>query len=277
MLAVRPPAVAGAFYSSQTTALSCDVTSLLARAQQQARASDRLLPTPKALIVPHAGYIYSGSTAARAYARLTAGRHSIHRVVLLGPVHRVQVRGLALPGVDAFETPLGPVMLDQAAMAQIATLPQVTVSQAAHAQEHALEVQLPFLQSVLDDFTLVPLAVGEATPTEVADVLAHLWGGPETLVVVSSDLSHYLPYRAAQERDANTVQTILDMGSSLTHQQACGSVCINGLMLVARQHHLQPALLGMCNSGDTAGDKTRVVGYAALALTEGGHDGHGSH
>lgn len=269
MLAVRPPAVAGAFYPGQPAALSCDVTTLLARAQQQARPGDRRLPTPKALIVPHAGYVYSGAMAARAYVRLAAGRHTIHRVVLLGPVHRVPVRGLALPGVDVFETPLGPVPLDQAAMAQIAALPQVVVSRAAHAQEHALEVQLPFLQSVLDDFTLVPLAVGDATPSEVAEVLEQLWGGPETLIVVSSDLSHYLPYRAAQISDAATVQTMLDLGSALTHQQACGGICINGLMLAARQHHLQPTLLGVCNSGDTAGDKTRVVGYAALALMQG--------
>ncbi len=277
MLAVRPPAVAGAFYPGQPSALSCDVMTLLARAQQAARASDLLLPTPKALIVPHAGYIYSGAMAARAYARLAAGRHSIHRVVLMGPVHRVPVRGLALPGVDVFETPLGSVTLDQMAMAQIAVLPQVTLSRRAHAQEHSLEVQLPFLQSVLDDFTLVPLAVGDATPAEVAQVLDQLWGGPETLIVVSSDLSHYLPYRAAQVSDEAAVQTILDLGSPLTHQQACGGICINGLVLAARQHHLQPALLGLCNSGDTAGDKTRVVGYAALAFTENLHDAQPPH
>ena len=277
MLAVRPPAVAGAFYPGQPSALTCDVTSLLARAQQQTRASDRMLPAPKALIVPHAGYVYSGAMAARAYARLAAGRRSIRRVVLLGPVHRVPVRGLALPDVDVFDTPMGPVRLDRAAMAHIAPLPQIVVSQAAHAREHSLEVQLPFLQAMLDDFTLVPLAVGDATPAEVAQVLEYLWGGPETLIVVSSDLSHYLPYRHAQISDAVAVQTILDMGSSLTHQQACGSICINGLMLAARQHHLHPALLGVCNSGDTAGDKSRVVGYAALAFTEDGHDANEPH
>jgi AmmeMemoRadiSam system protein B len=278
MVAVRPPAIAGAFYPEQPSALSANVMALLARAPSPVRASDRSQQlTPKALIVPHAGYIYSGAMAARAYARLAAGRQRIHRVVLLGPVHRVPVRGLALPGVDVFQTPLGPVALDQAAMTRLAALPQVVVSPAAHAQEHALEVQLPFLQSVLDDFTLVPLAVGDATPTEVAEVLEALWGGPETLIVVSSDLSHYLPYRTAQLCDAVTVQTMLDLDSALTHQQACGSTCINGLMLAARQHHLQAALLGLCNSGDTAGDKTRVVGYAALALTEGEHHGPPQH
>ncbi len=277
MLAVRPPAVADAFYPGQPSALSCDVMTLLARAQQQARPGEPRLPTPKALIVPHAGYVYSGAIAARAYARLAAGRQTIHRVVLLGPAHRVAVRGLALPGVDVFATPLGAVEIDRQAVARIVALPQVRVSRLAHAQEHSLEVQLPFLQSVLDDFTLVPLAVGDATPLEVAQVLELLWGGPETLIVVSSDLSHYLPYRAAQASDAATVQTMLDLGSSLTHQQACGGICINGLMLAARQHHLQAALLGLCNSGDTAGDKTRVVGYAALALTENGHDEQPQH
>ncbi len=277
MLAVRPPAVAGAFYPGQRSALSCDVTSLLARAQQQARPGEPMLPTPKALIVPHAGYVYSGAIAARAYARLAAGRPTIHRVVLLGPAHRVAVRGLALPGVDVFETPLGAVEIDRQAVARIVALPQVRVNRLAHAQEHSLEVQLPFLQSVLDDFTLVPLAVGDATPLEVAQVLELLWGGPETLIVVSSDLSHYLPYRAAQASDVATVQTMLDLGSTLTHQQACGGICINGLMLAARRHHLQATLLGLCNSGDTAGDKTRVVGYAALALTVDTHDEQPQH
>ena len=277
MVDVRPPAVAGAFYPKQASALSFDVMAMLTQARQQVQASEQQLPTPKALIVPHAGYLYSGAMAARAYARLAAGHPHIHRVVLLGPVHQVPVRGLALPGVDVFQTPLGPVALDQAAMARVATLPQVVVSQAAHAQEHALEVQLPFLQSVLDDFQLVPLAVGDATPAEVAEVLALLWGGPETLIVVSSDLSHYLPYRAAQLCDAATVQTMLDLGSTLTHAQACGGVCINGLMLAARQHHLQPTLLGLCNSGDTVGDKTRVVGYAALALTDDQHHAPAPH
>lgn len=268
---VRQPAVAGAFYPGQGSTLAHDVMTLLTRARPAADASARL---PKALIVPHAGYIYSGATAALAYARLSAGRKAIRRVVLLGPVHRVPVRGLALPGVDAFATPLGQIEIDQAAVAAITPLRQVVVSPAAHALEHSLEVQLPFLQSVLDDFKLLPLAVGDATPDEVAQVLETLWGGAETLIVISSDLSHFLPYRTAQAMDRETVQNILSLSSSLTHEQACGGTPVNGLLLAARRHHLQPQLLQLCNSGDTAGDKGRVVGYASLTFMEGGLDVH---
>jgi AmmeMemoRadiSam system protein B len=223
---------------------------------------------PKAIVVPHAGYMYSGSTAALAYAHLAASRSVIRRVVLLGPAHRVAVRGLALPGVDVFATPLGEIALDQQAIKAISHLPQVVVSAAAHAQEHSLEVQLPFLQAVLDDFKLVPLVVGDATPAEVAQVLETLWGGPETLLVISSDLSHYLPYRVAQAIDQGTVQHILNLNGSLTHNQACGATPVNGLLLAASKHHLQAQFLGLCNSGDTAGDKDLVVGYASIAFME---------
>ncbi len=265
MLNVRPPAVAGTFYQAHRQALLQDVAALLQAAQPD---TAKVPAAPKAIIVPHAGYVYSGSTAALAYARLAAARSTIRCVVLLGPVHRVAVRGLALPGVDCFATPLGEVKVDQAAIAAIAHLPQVVVSAAAHAREHSLEVQLPFLQAALDDFTLVPLAVGDATPTEVAQVLELLWGGPETLIVISSDLSHYLPYRRAQTVDQDTVQSILHLDTTLTHEQACGGTPVNGLLLAAKRHGLQPHLLGLCNSGDTAGDKTRVVGYAAFAFMQ---------
>jgi AmmeMemoRadiSam system protein B len=174
MHTIRHPAVAGSFYPGQASVLLNDVMTLLAAARPPASAG-----LPKALIVPHAGYIYSGATAAQAYASLAVGRHTIRRVVLLGPVHRVPIRGLALPGVDFFATPLGEVEIDQAAVADIMPLHQVVVSRAAHAQEHALEVQLPFLQVMLDDFKLLPLAVGDATPAEVAQVLERLWGGPK--------------------------------------------------------------------------------------------------
>lgn len=267
---VRPAAVAGAFYPGQSQLLASDVKALLASAKQGPGTA----PVPKAIIVPHAGYIYSGSTAALAYARLAAGRKTIRRVVLLGPVHRVAVRGLALPGAAAFATPLGEVAIDQSAIAALANLRQVVVSPAAHAQEHSLEVQLPFLQSVLDEFTLLPLAVGDATPAEVAEVLDALWGGPETLIVISSDLSHFLPYRAAQSVDQDTAQSILDMAGPLTHEQACGGTPVNGLILAAKRHHLRPQLLGLCNSGDTAGDKSRVVGYASFAFMEEPHAVH---
>ncbi|MEI8168024.1 MAG: AmmeMemoRadiSam system protein B [Rhodoferax sp.] len=268
---VRQPAVAGAFYPGQASVLSNDVRLLLAEAKPDAGPAAQ---APKALIVPHAGYIYSGSTAALAYASLAGGRKSIRRVVLLGPVHRVAVQGLALPDVDSFATPLGLVEIDQDAIAAVASLPQVVVNRAAHAPEHSLEVQLPFLQLALDDFKLVPLAVGDATPAEVAQVLSALWGGPETLIVISSDLSHFLPYQDAQSVDQETLQSILHLSSTLSHHQACGSTPINGLLLAARQHGLQAHLLGACNSGDTAGDRARVVGYAAIAFMPGDPDAH---
>lgn len=263
MKSVRYPAVAGAFYSGNGQVLANDIETFLNAAVP---ASDQIFP--KAIIVPHAGYIYSGQTAAIAYARLVSGRKTIKRVILLGPVHRVPVRGLALPGADAFATPLGEIELDHAAIASIVHLNQVVVSPAAHAREHSLEVQLPFLQSVLDDFKLVPLAVGDATPAEIAEVLDILWGGPETLIVISSDLSHFLPYKEAQTVDRKTVQNILDMKDTLTHHQACGGTPVNGLVLAAKRHHLKPRLLDLCNSGDTAGDKNRVVGYASFMFTE---------
>jgi len=271
MSLVRQAAVAGSFYPKQRQNLAQSVTQLLAQA---GLPQGRGAATPKALIVPHAGYIYSGATAALAYACVAKHHRRFRRVVLLGPVHRVPVRGLALPGVTAFATPLGDVPVDQDAVALLAHLPQVVTSTAAHAQEHSLEVQLPFLQSVLDDFTLVPLAVGDATPTEVAQVLEAVWGGPETLIVVSSDLSHFLPYAAARDIDTRTVDQILSLTGALTHTQACGGTPINGLLLAAQRHHLTPELLGLCNSGDTAGDRTRVVGYAAVAFAEKNHDTH---
>lgn len=272
MFQVRPPAVAGAFYPGRSQTLSHDVLAMLAAAKPDAAGSPAT--PPKALIVPHAGYIYSGTTAAQAYAQLATVRQSIRRVVLLGPVHRVPVRGLALPGADYFASPLGQIEIDQDAVAAIRSLRQVVISPAAHAQEHSLEVQLPFLQLALDNFKLLPLAVGDATPAEVAQVLDVLWGGDETLVVISSDLSHFLPYATAQTVDSETVQDIMQLEPTLNHQQACGATPVNGLLLAARRHHLQPHLLGLCNSGDTAGDKGRVVGYAALAFTPGERHAH---
>lgn len=269
MYQTRPPAIAGSFYPAQKSILQSDVATLLAEA-----GAHTDIATPKAMIVPHAGYIYSGPTAAVAYASLAASAHKIKRVVLLGPVHRVPVRGLALPGVQAFATPIGEVSLDMDAIASIANMPQVVTSPQAHALEHSLEVQLPFLQAVLPDFKLVPLAVGDATPAEVAVVLEKLWGGEETLIVISSDLSHFLPYYVAQSVDQETVQAILDLRGPVTHDQACGGTPINGLMLAAARHQLRPQLLDYRNSGDTAGDKNRVVGYAAFAFMEDGKHEH---
>ncbi len=273
MFQIRQPAVAGAFYPAQKQILANDVNVLLAAHQADNNDdSSNINISPKAIIVPHAGYIYSGSIAAAAYARLAAAHDTIKRVILLGPVHHIPVRGLALPGVDIFTTPLGDIAIDHAAAGTIENLPQVVVSPEAHAPEHSLEVQLPFLQTVLDNFTLIPLAVGDATPAEVAEVLDVLWGHTETLIVISSDLSHFLPYQTAQLVDSQAVKNILNLQHTLNHEQACGSTAINGLLLAAKHHHLQPHLLDLRNSGDTAGDKNRVVGYASFAFTEDRND-----
>lgn len=263
--AVRPAAVAGLFYPGTPSVLAAVVRAYLADAGSATEASP---PLPKALIVPHAGYVYSGPVAAFAYRRIAAARASVRRVVLLGPVHRVPIRGLALPAAHTFATPLGTVAVDAEAAARALDLPQVQVSEAAHALEHSLEVQLPFLQTVLDQFTVVPIAVGDATAAEVAQLIDRLWGGAETLIVVSSDLSHYHPYAAATQIDRGTAGAILALDASLDHEQACGATPINGFALCARRHHLDPELLDLRNSGDTAGDKSRVVGYAAFAFAD---------
>lgn len=267
MSLARSPAVAGTFYPASPAALAAMVDQLLHEADPPPT------PRPKALIVPHAGYIYSGRTAARAYAALAPWRQAIRRVVLLGPTHRVAVRGLALPASEIFTTPLGSVRLDLDVMAELVELPQIVVSDAAHAWEHSLEVHLPFLQRALDDFALVPLAVGQATPEAVAEVIERLWGGDETLIVVSSDLSHYLPYARAQQVDRDTCGHILKLAADLRPEQACGAFPANGLLLAARRHALAPQLIQLCNSGDTAGDKDRVVGYAAFCF----HAGEAAH
>jgi AmmeMemoRadiSam system protein B/AmmeMemoRadiSam system protein A len=259
MTSTRPPAVSGLFYPADAATLSRDVRAFLAAAHAS-------VPPPKALIVPHAGYVYSGPIAASGYATLKEIAPGIRRVVLLGPTHRVAVRGLALPGATAFSTPLGTVQVDQEAAQIIAHLPFVTLSPAAHAQEHALEVQLPFLQTLLPDFKVLPLAVGMASAEEVAQVLELLWGGDETLIVISSDLSHYLPYDTARRVDSATAEAILGMAENISHEQACGATPINGLLLAARRHHLAPRLLDLRNSGDTAGPRDGVVGYAAFAF-----------
>ena len=262
MSAIRPPAVAGLFYPANAIELANDIRTFLSLAQP-------FDLTPKALIVPHAGYIYSGAIAATAYASLHRIAKQIRRVVLLGPTHRVAVRGLALPDTGAFETPLGRIKLDKDAVRAIAHLPQIVVSAEVHAQEHSLEVQLPFLQSVLTNFTLLPLAVGMASADEVAEVLESLWGDEETLIVISSDLSHYLPYTTAQRVDRETVQAILNLQQPIPHDRACGGTPVSGMILAAQRHQLTPHLLDLRNSGDTAGDRERVVGYAALAFTGG--------
>jgi AmmeMemoRadiSam system protein B len=250
------------FYPADRRELAAVVSHFIQRAQPPVAG------TPKVLVVPHAGYLYSGQAAAEAYALLQPMQQRIRRVVLLGPCHRVPVRGIALPTVDAFATPLGSVPLDRAALESLRSLPFVADSDLAHRDEHSLEVHLPFLQSVLGDFTLVPLVVGDATPQQVAQVLERLWGGDETLVVISSDLSHFLPYEVAREQDSETAGKIVHLQADLMGTEACGCHPLNGLLYLARQKHLRCALLALCNSGDTAGDKRRVVGYGSFALME---------
>jgi AmmeMemoRadiSam system protein B/AmmeMemoRadiSam system protein A len=262
----RPPAVAGMFYPGDAATLRDELATCLSAAVVPAPTSAPGLL--KALIVPHAGYVYSGGTAGKGYALLAPIAERIRRVVLLGPCHRVAVNGLAAPTVQAFATPLGSIPLDRAALDSLRDLPQVIASDAAHAQEHSLEVQLPFLQTVLHDFMLVPLAVGHTGAREVAQVIARLWGGPETLILISSDLSHFHTHAEAQRIDGDTAESILALRQLTSFEQACGALPINGLLAVAAARGLKIERVAQCNSGDTAGDKSRVVGYASFALYE---------
>src|SRR5437016_2323076 len=268
MASVRNAAVAGMFYPGDARALATELDELLGGVEQ----AGARLGFPKALVVPHAGYIYSGPVAARAYDELGSARGIVSRVVMLGPVHRVPVRGLAIPTDEAFATPLGSVPIDRAALEAVRDLPQVVASDRAHLQEHALEVQLPFLQRQLGSFSLAPFAVGTASVPEVAAVLERLWGGPETLIVISTDLSHYHPYAAARQIDRSTVTRIAGFAADLDHEEACGATPLNGLLAAAEKRKLAIRLLAACNSGDTAGGKGQVVGYSAFALHEPGND-----
>lgn len=261
MRGVRRPAVAGMFYPGSAPELERVVDGFLAEAT--AGPSEEAAGVPKAVIVPHAGYVYSGSTAAKAYARVVPAAGTITRVIMFGPCHRVAVRGLALPRATAFRTPLGDIPI---ARLDLADLPQVVVSDEAHAQEHSLEVQLPFLQRALGEFELVPFAVGQASSAEVAEVVDRCWGGPETLLVFSSDLSHYHPYDDAQRLDAETVGRMLAFDGPIDPMRACGAKPVNGLLVSAARRGLGSELLGLCNSGDTAGEKDHVVGYAAIGV-----------
>ncbi|MBH9552042.1 AmmeMemoRadiSam system protein B [Inhella gelatinilytica] len=260
---LRPTAVAGRFYPAQAAALRHTLDELFAAVPKPPVP----VRAPKILVVPHAGYIYSGPTAAQGYASLGEAASRIRRVLLLGPAHRVALTGIAWPSVAAFDSPLGAIAIDQAAIAALRDLPFAGASDAAHAQEHALEVQLPFLQRVLPaGFTLLPLVVGRVSPQQVAQLLERLWGGDETLIVISTDLSHYLPYGEAQAKDRDTLAQVLRLDPALTHDQACGATPLAGALVAARAHGLQPRLIDARTSGDTAGDKDRVVGYAALVL-----------
>lgn len=262
MAVIREAAVAGQFYPGNTKELGKTVEHLLAA------ADDDEIGAPKALIVPHAGYIYSGPIAASAYARLRPYREQYRRVVLFGPCHRVPVRGLALSGADFFRTPLGDVPLDKAAIAGLASK-NIKNFEATHEFEHSLEVHLPFLQTVLDAFTLVPVVVGNTTAERVADALDELWGGPETLIVISSDLSHYLGYEQARVIDGQTCQAIEDLEvRAIDHDSACGATPVGGLLISAKRRGMKVTTLDLRNSGDTAGDRRHVVGYGSWMFVE---------
>ncbi len=262
----RAPAVAGTFYPGNGGELRSAVEGFLAEARIRAK-SDEATGRPKALIVPHAGYVYSGAVAASAYARLAACPDAIERVVLLGPSHRVWVDGLAVSGALAFRTPLGSIRLDRESIEAALALRQVGQLDEAHRYEHSLEVQLPFLQVALGDFALVPFSVGQATPGEVAEVLDLLWGGPETLVVISTDLSHFHDYDTARELDAETSRRIEALrADDLDAERACGCVPLSGILTVARRRSLEVRTLDVRNSGDTAGSRNEVVGYGSYAV-----------
>ena len=256
----RKPAVAGSFYPANPEQLHLMLNQYLNDA-----ASDEKVP--KAIIAPHAGYIYSGPIAATAYARLKKAHDRITRVVLIGPSHRVAFRGLAVSRAETFTTPLGDVHVDQTAVQAIVRLPFVEYIEQAHTYEHSLEVHLPFLQEVLDNFEIVPIVAGDASPEQVSQVLDALWGGDETLIVISSDLSHYHDYVTAQQMDKSTSQTIEQLQyERLASESACGKVPVSGLLKLARKKSLSITTIDLRNSGDTAGDKARVVGYGAYVI-----------
>ncbi len=255
---IREPAVAGMFYPGDSRELHAMVQQMLQK------VGDVEAPPPKALIAPHAGYIYSGPIAASAYARLRRVRETIERVVLLGPSHRVGFPGLATSSADTFRTPLGDIPIDTETVARLAALPQVRTLDQAHQLEHSLEVHLPFLQESLEHFTLVPLVVGDATAEEVAEVLEQVWGSDETLIVISSDLSHYHDYDTAVRMDRKTSDAIEQLKpETLMIEDACGRIPITGLLRLAQRKHLTVETVDLRNSGDTAGPRDQVVGYGA--------------
>jgi hypothetical protein len=263
MMDVRQPAVAGSFYPDGKAKLAEALQAYLAEAKPASGT-----PPPKALIVPHAGYVYSAPVAATAYAHLAGVQDVIKRVILIGPAHYVALRGLAASGAHAFATPLGEVAVDRAAIETLRDLRQVTLRDDAHAPEHSLEVQLPFLQAILRDFAIVPLVVGHASYEEVREVIDRLWDGPQTLIVISSDLSHYYPYDRARQLDTETAAAIVALDpDAIGEERACGRIPIGGLLQAARARGLRAALADLRNSGDTAGPRGKVVGYGSFLFT----------
>jgi len=269
MTNIRTSAVAGSFYPDDPAVLHDDLQRLLDAAEINHGPVEGD-PAPKALIVPHAGYIYSGPIAASAYVKLRPLKDVIKRVVLLGPCHRVPVGGLALSSADFYETPLGRIPLDKELTHKIENMPQVFTFDATHLEEHSLEVHLPFLQTILRDFSLLPLVVGQASSKEISDVLNQIWGGPETLIIVSTDLSHFLDYDKAQQLDRQTTQAIEQFDlHKIGNNQACGRIPLKGLLENAHQRAMDITTLDVRNSGDTSGAHDRVVGYGAWMITGG--------
>ncbi len=261
---IRAAAVAGMFYPGDPHALADETDRWLARAVKPPSSSGPI----NAVIAPHAGFPYSGPIAGSAFAPLTAQRSSIRRVILIGPSHHIAFPGLALSSADAFQTPLGEIPVDTAASQELTAIPGVTYLDAAHKEEHALELHLPFLQRVLDDFSIVPIVTGQASPALVAAAIECIGGGPETLVAISSDLSHYLPYPDAVRMDRATSDAIEAIQpETIAPEQACGRLAIQGLLHTARERNLNLTTIDLRNSGDTAGDKRRVVGYGAYVCT----------
>lgn len=270
---IRPPAVASLFYPGSSDELRRTVRQLL---RESLTEGDEPIPTEnleagttlRALIVPHAGYVYSGAVAASAYRHLQDCRDRISRVLLLGPAHRVWLQGVAVPTTEAFETPLGAIPLDTECLAELeSTYPFVQGRDDTHAEEHGLEVQLPFLQEALSEFRLMPLVVGEVEAESLADLLEGFREDEHTLIVISTDLSHYLPYAAAQGRDARTAEMIESLDpQALTAEDACGAYPLRGLLNLAAHHRWDIRRQDLRNSGDTAGGRDRVVGYGAWTL-----------
>lgn len=262
MSGTRPTAVAGLFYPDDPGELRRGVDGFL---DHGFRGEDDPGVPPKAIVAPHAGYPYSGPIAGSAFASFQPLRGRIERIVVIGPSHHVPFEGLALPTADAFDSPLGRVELDLEACEQLLEHPEVHLDSRPHQREHAIEVELPFLQQVLGPFRLVPLIVGQASPEVVADVLGDVWGDERTRIVVSSDLSHFLDDAAARRTDQETAAQVLELAHDLTPHQACGARAWNGLNLLAQRQALKARLLDLRNSGDTAGGRDRVVGYGAFS------------
>lgn len=257
---IRKPAVAGTFYPEN----GAELHEMVQRFLREGRAAPR---PPKALIAPHAGYIYSGPIAGSAFASWSELRGAVKRVVLIGPSHRIAFSGISFSAAEYFATPLGLIPVDRDARALLRAFPQVVDVEAAHRHEHSLETHLPFLQETIGDFTVVPLVFGDTSPREIAQVLQVFWEEPDTVFSISSDLSHYLPYAEAQRLDALTSKAIeMNHPHDIGPDQACGRMAILGLLQAAERHGLRAETLDLRNSGDTAGDRFSVVGYGAYAF-----------